>query len=473
MSGNESNMDQKPIEMQNLLDEPQQVKNAGQSTENLERNDNVVREIKWKEQVVKVYPLNYQEIPLVRNQIFCCLIMFLVFGFNDQSTGALIPTLVDEYNISEVKVANIFLVQLFGYTFASLCNETIHHHLGMRGGMLIAAMLCLVFFSILVSKPTSFYLYMACCLPLGLGIGILDASGNVLMGNLVVHKNEWMGILHAIYGVAAMLTPPIVNYFAEWGHWSFFFIIPLSLAIIGLIFIIPSFRYETAAKYDYTCNHGADVSTDGTESKESFVQLLRNPSILLYALYLFVYLGAEITTGAWFFTYLLTTKSADKIKMSYIASSYWLGLTSGRLLLGFVTKRAFSNEYRASKVYGALTFAFYALFFGVGLIDTNSNLYLTILFVIVFFCGFFIGPLFPSASIVALQVLPKRLHISGVGIAVAVGGCGGAALPYLAGLLTHLLGVQCIPFLCWIMVGMFNLIWWLYPKYIADHPEFL
>ncbi|TVY47342.1 Bypass of stop codon protein [Lachnellula occidentalis] len=40
--------------------------------------------------------------------------------------------------------------------------------------------------------------------------------------------------------------------------------------------------------------------------------------------------------------------------------------------------------------------------------------------------GFFLGPLFPAAIIVATKVLPKHLHISAIGFAAAFGGGGGA-----------------------------------------------
>lgn len=438
------------------------------------------RSIQWKGNQIQVYPLDYQQFSIVKWQVIACLIMFMVFGFNDQSMGALIPTLVEEYNISEVKVSNIFLIQLIGYTSSSLLNERIHAKFGMRGGMLIAASICLIFFFILSLKPSSFIIYALSVFPLGLAIGILDASGNVLIGNLLVHKNEIMGIMHAIYGAAAMCTPPIVTHFDKWGHWSFFFLIPLALSIIGMIIIIPSFRHETALKYDYICNSENDQSenidpnnNNKTNEKESFLQLFQNPAICLYSIFLFAYLGAEINTGAWFFTYLLQTKSQDRIKMSYVSSSFWIGLTSGRLVLGFVTKRAFVNEYRGARTYSLLTLMFYILFTLVGLINSTSNLYFGVMFIIMFACGFFIGPLFPSGSIVALQVLPARLHISGIGIAVALGGCGGAALPYLCGILLHLMGIQYFPFLSTVLVTSFTVVWLMYPRYIKDYPEYL
>lgn len=445
----------------------------------------LVRSIQWRSHKVKVYPLDYQKVSLVKWQIATCYVMFMVFGFNDQSMGTLLPTVMEYYSVTKVQVSNMFIVQLSGYVCASLLTEKIYTASGMRGCMLLSAILCMVFFLVLMSKPVNFFIFMMCCFPLGLGIGILDASCNVLMGNMLVHKNELMGIMHAVYGCAAMLTPPLVAHFVEWGHWSMYYVLPFSIAVLGCILTIPSFRYETAAKYAYVCEQEArdQAERDGTplpgdnadipQEKESFMQLIKMPAISLYAMFLFAYIGAEIATGVWFYTYLLETKSADPIAMSYVAATFWVGLTVGRLVLGFVTKRIFTNEYRACRVYCVLSVVFYSAWVVVGLFHGSSTAYMLLLSFVMFCCGFFVGPLFPSASIVAVQVLPKKLQISGVGIAVALGGCGGAFLPYMSGILSHWVGVQWIPTFCWLMVASFSVVWFAYPHYIRGHDEFL
>lgn len=86
----------------------------------------VVREVNWKGHDILLYDLDYEKLPMVRYQVAFCLVMFLVFGLNDQTTGSLLPTLTEHYNISTFTVSNIFLIQLSGYTCASLLNEKVH-----------------------------------------------------------------------------------------------------------------------------------------------------------------------------------------------------------------------------------------------------------------------------------------------------------------------------------------------------------
>lgn len=465
MSHNKYNEDE-VIELENLLDDG--TIQDGQSTPI--RTGGFFQEIEYNDEIVKLYPLDYQKVPIVRFQIATCLLMFIVFGLNDQTTGSLMPTLMEHYNVSSVQVSNVFLLQICGYTTASLATDKLHRVLGSRGVMLMAAAFCSIFFGVLSLRPSNFYLYLACFLPLGFSIGILDSTGNVFFGNLAIHKNEWMGILHGLYGAAAMITPPVVSYFVKFGHWNLFFLLPLTCSTVGLVMVWFAFRYETANKYCYVC---ATDKEEGEGEHPSISQLIKKPAILLYAIYLFVYLGAEVSTGSWLFTYLLDIKHGERIPMSYVTASYWTGLTVGRLTLGFVTKRMFPNEYRASVFYGGLTLFFYTVFVLVGLIPGNSLLYFITLSITVFLSGVFIGPLFPNASVVALQVLPKSLHVSGIGMAIALGGCGSAVLPYAVGILTHVLSFKCFPFLCWCMVVIFNTIWYIYPKFLKGHEEHL
>lgn len=448
------------IEMENLLE-----------TDSLPTVRHEYEEVEYNGEILKLYPLDYQKAPIVRYQIAACLLMFIVFGMNDQSNGSLLPTLMSHYNVSRMKVANLFLMQVSGYTLASLMTEKVHTLIGTRGAMALASFLCVIFFSILSLKPPNFLSYLLCFLPLGLSIGILDSTGNVLFGNLEINKNEWMGILHGLYGAAAMITPPAVSYFVTYGNWSSFFLLPLACSILGLLLMLYAFRYETANKYNYICFVAREGKDD--EQQPGFLKLLRKPAIMMYALYLFMYLGSEVSTGSWMFTYLLEVKHGEMVPMSYVTSSFWIGLTVGRLVLGFVTKRFFKNEYRASVFYGNLTWFFYTLFLLIGLVQKNSVPYFFVLSVSIFFAGVFIGPLFPNASVVALQILPRNLHVSGVGMAVALGGCGAAVMPYATGLVTHLIGLSWFPFLCWIMVTIVNAIWLTYPKFVGGQEEYL
>lgn len=56
--------------------------------------------------------------------------------------------------------------------------------------------------------------------------------------------------------------------------------------------------------------------------------------------------------------------------------------------------------------------------------------------------GFFLGPLFPAAVVATTKLLPKHLHVSGIGFAAAFGGSGAAVFPFVTGVIAQARGVQ-------------------------------
>lgn len=74
--------------------------------------------------------------------------------------------------------------------------------------------------------------------------------------------------------------------------------------------------------------------------------------------------------------------------------------------------------------------------------------------------GFFIGPLFPAAVIAATRILPKHLHVSSIGFAIAAGGGGAAIFPFVVGAIAQAKGVQVLqPFILALLGATFCL--WL------------
>jgi len=72
--------------------------------------------------------------------------------------------------------------------------------------------------------------------------------------------------------------------------------------------------------------------------------------------------------------------------------------------------------------------------------------------------GFFLGPLFPAAVVVATKSLPVHLHVSAIGFAAAFGGGGAAVLPFAIGVLAQAKGVAVLqPVILAILITLFVL----------------
>ncbi|KFY18658.1 hypothetical protein V491_04737, partial [Pseudogymnoascus sp. VKM F-3775] len=114
-----------------------------------------------------------------------------------------------------------------------------------------------------------------------------------------------------------------------------------------------------------------------------------------------------------------------------VATGFWLGLTVGRVVLGFVTGRI--GEKLAVALYLALSVGLQLLFWLIPSFIASA--------VFAAFLGFFLGPLFPAAIMVATKLLPPRLHVSAIGFVAAFGSSGAAVFPFVVGAIAQAKGV--------------------------------
>lgn len=78
--------------------------------------------------------------------------------------------------------------------------------------------------------------------------------------------------------------------------------------------------------------------------------------------------------------------------------------------------------------------------------------------------GFFLGPMFPAAVVATTKLLPKHLHVSGIGFAAAFGGSGGAIFPFAIGAIAQAKGVQVLQPVILALLAAIWLIWMGLPR---------
>jgi fucose permease len=142
------------------------------------------------------------------------------------------------------------------------------------------------------------------------------------------------------------------------------------------------------------------------------------------------------------------------------ATGFWIGITVGRVVLGFVTPRI--GEKVAITAYLASAMASELIFWLVPQFYVSA--------VAVAIEGFFLGPLFPAAVVVATKLLPKHLHVSSIGFAAALGGTGAAIFPFAVGAIAQAKGVQVLqPFVLALLIAV--LATWLFLPRIPRRGE--
>lgn len=375
------------------------------------------------------------------------LLAFVVMGINDASVGALIPYFETYYNISYAVVACIFLSPFAGYTLSAFLINKIHMRYGQVGIAVIGPMCKLVAYVVTCVHPPWPVIPIIFVLT-GFGNGLEDGAWNAWVGNMQ-NANELMGILHGAYGLGGTIGPLISTAMVtkaglEWFNWYY---VMVGFAVVELVIGYFAFRGATAAAY--RAQHPVATGPKQSRTKEA----LQSKVTWLVAVFLFFYVGVEVALGGWIVTFMLNVRNGAPFASGMVATGFWLGITVGRVVLGFITGRI--GEKLAVTVYLALSVALELLFWLV------PNFLASAFFA--GFLGFFSGPLFPAAIMVATKLLPRRLHVSAIGFVAAFGSSGAAVFPFVVGAIAQSKGVWVLqPFALALLAGLF-IVWVIIP----------
>lgn len=191
------------------------------------------------------------------------------------------------------------------------------------------------------------------------------------------------------------------------------------------------------------------------------------------ALFLLGYVGIEVALGGWIVTFMRRVRHGEPFASGMTATGFWLGITCGRVVLGFVTPKVgeklsivvslqkrlhpYVVMHECSRSCLPQVYSLLAITAGL-VLWLVPNFYSSA--VAVSFQGFFLGPFFPAVVVVATKLLPRSLHVSAIGFAAAVGGVGASVLPFAMGALAEARGVQVLqPFIIALSGGI--LLLWL------------
>lgn len=118
-----------------------------------------------------------------------------------------------------------------------------------------------------------------------------------------------------------------------------------SLPKVGAAFIeaaaaITAFWNSTGASFKAS-HESSNTTTASSKASLRQVVLTRPNSTVawLCSSLLWIYIGAEISLGGWIVTFMLRERNGSQFASGLSATGFWLGLTIGRLVLGFVTPR--------------------------------------------------------------------------------------------------------------------------------------
>ncbi|CAN3501287.1 bypass of stop codon protein 6 [Diutina catenulata] len=422
---------------------------------------------------ITIDSIDWRHSHLLKIQLASCFSLFLLCGIAEQTLGTMIPKLEAHYELDDFQMSLTYVVVMTGYFLTAISNEITHKLLGVRG-VLTGSVSCLTLAYFVNSLQPPYVIFALMHLFVGLGIGGLDAGINGWMGELV-DANQLLGFVHGCFGLGCMISPPLVTYLVHNTNWRWYDYYLMLAVIAGCILLVASvsFRYETPAKFAYTrhVKHQKEVENGSSESADvTFSEFVRQKMAWLLALALFFYLGGEVAFGSWLVTFFLRVKKLSYTLSSWVATSYWAGLTSGRMILGFVTAHYFSSATKATWVYLLCSSVMFTTITFVQAISSQVNGFIMVLdFIIIFTTGFTAGPVFQTIMMSIYDLLPARFHTSAIGTICALGGGGGAVIPFVVGFVSRssTRGLATMPLIVTVNYSLAAVVW----TYVYRHRQ--
>lgn len=360
---------------------------------------------------------------------------FISLGLPDSMLGAAWPTISGDLSLPMAGAGLISMIISGGTIVSSILSGKLINKLGTAKLTLISVFMTAI--ALLGFSFSQNYLWLCImAIPLGLGAGAVDAGLNNFVALHFSAKH--MSWLHCFWGIGATGGPIIMaTAIYKNGLWQKGY---LTVSIIQICLVIILFISLPIWK-SFKDNVEEEVANE--EENNNVFKLPGIPTALLG---FFCYCALEATAGLWGASYLVKEKGVVAGVAAGWVSMYYLGITIGRLINGFITSK-FSNTQliRSGQV-----------IIGVGaiLLLVFNQTYINLLGLILIGLG--CAPIYPSM----LHETPVRFGKNNssklMGIQMAFAYIGTTLVPPTLGLLMGTFGVNLYPvFILIILIVMF------------------
>lgn len=366
-------------------------------------------------------------------------IAFISLGLPDAMLGSAWPLMSADLGVSLSSAGLISMTISAGTIVSSLLSGKIIDKLGTGKVTAISvAMTAVALLGFSFSNGYAWLILMA--IPLGLGAGSVDAALNNFVA--LHYSARHMSWLHCFWGVGATTGPIIMGRaIAKNGLWKSGY---LTIAIIQIILVIVLF---ISLPLWNLVNNKKDEGINEKEVLEEKEKknIFKLPGLKTILLGFFCYCALESTAGLWGASYLVNAKGISAEKAASWISIYYLGITIGRFINGFITAK-FTNRQLIRIGQGIIALGALAL-----VLFDQSFMNLVGLILIGLGCA----PIYPSIVHETPNSFGKENSSRVIGLQMAFAYIGSTLIPPTLGFIMQEIGITLYPiFILLILVVM-------------------
>lgn len=357
-------------------------------------------------------------------------ISFISLGLPDSLLGSAWPVMRVEFNASLDFAGAISMIITAGTIVSSLLSDRMTRKFG--AGVVTAvsvSMTAIALFGFSVSGSVP-----ALCLwaiPYGLGAGGVDAALNNFVA--LHYSARHMSWLHCFWGLGASISPYIMStalaHNLGWrvGYSTVSIIqVVLALVLFATLPIWKKVRFQTS-----------DASTEVTTQPVGLLAALKIRGVPYVLLAFFAYCSLEGIAILWTSSYLVEHRGVDTEVAAAFASLFYLGITAGRFLNGFIADK-FGDRNMIRAGIGVLSVGIVLI-----MLPVSSNIPA---FVGLLITGLGCAPIYPSIIHATPSNFGRENSQAIVGIQMACAYTGNTIMPPVFGMCAKHISMALFPF---------------------------
>ena len=349
---------------------------------------------------------------------------FISLGLPDSLLGAGWPVMHQSLNVPVSYMGIVSMVISGGTIISSLLSDKLTRKLGTSIVTVISVFLTAIAL-MGFSFSQNFLLLLIFAVPYGLGAGAIDAALNNYVA--LHYTSRHMSWLHCFWGVGTIVSPFVMSYALKTSVWNngyrIIAFIQLGIGVV-LLAALPVWKIN---KPDNN-QPGKSIGLTGA---------LKIKGVKCLLLGFFAYCAAEATSMYWASTYLAEVKSVSAEQAARFAALFYIGITAGRFLSGFIMNRL--GDRKMIILGSAILFCGIALL----ILPTENPVFSLVGFIVI---GLGCAPIYPC--IIHSTPYNFGAENSGaiIGIQMASAYVGSTFIPPLFGLLGNIISFKILPF---------------------------
>lgn len=378
---------------------------------------------------------------------------FISLGLPDSLLGAAWPTIYPQFGVPVSYAGILSFVISLGTIISALMSDRITYKIG--SGKVTAFSVGLTAAALLgFSLSGNFWLLVLFAIPYGLGAGGVDAAlNNYVAIHYASHHMSW---LHCMWGIGASISPSIMSFALTHNHdwhmgYRYISILQLILTTI-IIFSLPLWKdRQIVGSMPERSQMEGDREKGGEDKRLKplkFRQIFSIRGASEIMVMFFCYCALETTAGMWASSYMALTKGIERSTAAQWASFFYIGITIGRAVSGFLTMR-FNDPTMIRIGEGLLILG--ALILMIPFPGTDSSL------VGLITVGLGCAPIYPCVIHATPKYFGADKSQAIIGVQMACAYTGTLAVPPVFGLITKSCGAAVFPFFLLIFILIMTL----------------